>query len=523
MEKQPEFRILWVVLLLLLLVTRIPLMAEYFSIDNVNLAFSLEKFNPGIHQPQPPGYPLFVAFAKLLHLFLNNAWRTFAAISILASALSLWLAFLIGNRMFSPWAGAMGTCLLLMNPVFWLAGIEGPLRPNLALFSLLTGYCCWRCWNGEKRFALWGAIALGVGGGFRPDLLGYLLPLWLVSSWVGTRSWRSVLSAAAVLCAIVAAWTSATILAMGGFRVYRDIMYAYAVDWSRASSAIPGASILEWLRQKNRLFLWNGLAVIGWIWTAPIYFFRRKTSPLGAGRFAFFALWILPGIILQALTHYDAPGHLLFSISALCVFGGYMLSLLPLRNVVTEAVLILNAMMFFNCFGMPKTTRKSDMPSMKNALQVGIYECSNAWLRNMDSIVRNTLSEIERYTVPDRPTVIVTTDSFVDRWFMNWRIGRYYSPNHYFWVLCETSGKKRVEQHIRNRRVGFKFFPLTIPVPNNGRILWLLEPGSRVLGELAKSFPLKGGNSVYYTDITPDSPPILLDGFEIVPSQTDKK
>jgi hypothetical protein len=523
MEKEPEFRMFWVVVFLLLLITRIPLMAEYFSIDNVNLAFSLEKFNPSIHQPQPPGYPLFVAFARLVHFFFNDAWRTFAAISILVSALSLWLTFLIGNRMFSPWAGAMGACLLLVNPVFWFAGIEGPLRPNLALFSMLTAYCSWRCWNGEKRFALWGAIALGVGGGFRPDLLGYLFPLWLISSCIGTRSWRKVLSAAAVLCAIVAVWTSATIIAMGGFRIYKDIMYAYAVNWSHTSSAIPGTSMLGWLRQKNRLFLWNGLAVIGWIWTVPFYFFNRKTAPLGSARFAFLALWILPGIILQALTHYDAPGHTLFSVSALCLIGGYMLSLLPLRNIITEAVLILNAMMFFNWFGLPKTTVRSENPSLKNALQVGIFESSNGWLRHMDSLTGDTLSEIERYTPQDRPSLIITTNGFVNRWFMNWRIGRYYLPNRDFWVLYQAPDKKHMEQIVRDRRLGFRFDPLTIPIFGEGRIFWLIEPDSRNLAELRKSLKLEGGNAVYYTDITPDSPPILLDGFEIVPSKAEKK
>jgi len=103
MEKRPEVRIFWVVVFLLLLLTRIPMMASYFSIDNVNLAFALEKFDPRIHQPQPPGYPLFVFFARLVNFVFHDAWRAFAAISILVSALSLWLVFLLGRRMFSVW------------------------------------------------------------------------------------------------------------------------------------------------------------------------------------------------------------------------------------------------------------------------------------------------------------------------------------------------------------------------------------------------------------------------------------
>jgi hypothetical protein len=518
MEKRPEVRMVWVVIFLLLLITRIPMMSNYFSIDNVNLAFALEKFDPRIHQPQPPGYPLFVFFARLVNLLFHDAFRAFAAISVLVSALSLWLAFLLGRRMFSVWAGVVGACLLLVNPVFWLAGIEGPLRPNLALFSLLVAYCCWRCWNGEKRFAMWGAIALGIGSGFRPDLLAFLLPLWLISSFIGTRSWRTVLSAAGALVAIVTVWTSATIIAMGGFRAFYTVMFDYAVDWSRVSSAAPGSSVMGWLRQKNRLFIWNGLAIIGWIWATPFYFFKRDKLPLGRIRLAFLALCILPGVILQLLTHYDNPGHLLFSIVAFCLVGGYVLSLAPLREILAEAVLIINAAMFLNYFGLPKVTTPTDGPSLINAMRVGMYESSVGWIRHMDSITRDTLAEVDKYTPPGGSCVIITTDGFVDKWFMNWRIGRYYLPKYDFWVLYQTPGKKRVEQIVRDKRLGFRFSPLTMPIFRKGRIMWILEPDGSFLKELAKSVPLQGGKYVSYLDITPDSPSIVVDGFEIVPS-----
>ncbi|MBP1624142.1 MAG: hypothetical protein H6Q07_2162, partial [Acidobacteria bacterium] len=512
--------------ILLLLFSRIPLMAEYFSIDNVNLAFALEKFDPRVHQPQPPGYPLFVLFAYLVHFVLRDAWRTFAVISILASALSLWAGYLLGRRMFSPWAGAAATCLLLVNPAVWQADIDGPLRPFLTLFSLVTAYCCWRCWNGEKRFAMWGAVALGIGGGFRPDLIAFLFPLWLVSSWVGTRSLRTVLQAGAVLCEIVAVWVGATIIAMGGLQTFRNIMSSYIADWSLYSAAEPGTSILGWLRHKNRLFIWNGIGVLTWIWAVPFCFFNRQRQPLGMARVAFFALWILPGVILQAATHFASPGHTLFSVAALCVIGGYVLSSAPSRYVVTGAALLLNAVMFLNVFGLPEVASKEEAsktpgPSLKNAVHVGIYESSVGFVRHIDGVTRDGLSEIEKFTPSDRPSVIVTTDSYSQRWFMNWRIGRYYLPKRDFWVMEETRGKKRVLRIRRDKVLVNRSYPLTIPVSREGRVLFLLEPDGPFYAELAKAVPLKGGTYVSYVDITPDSPVIQVDEFEIIPSSAD--
>src|SRR5258705_5259274 len=117
MMEERDSKVFWFVMLALLLLTRIPAMASYLSIDNVNLACSLEKFDPRIHQPQPPGYPFFVLFGRIVNLVFRDAERTFVAISLIVSGLCLPAAFLLGKRMFSQWAGAAATFLLLLNPV----------------------------------------------------------------------------------------------------------------------------------------------------------------------------------------------------------------------------------------------------------------------------------------------------------------------------------------------------------------------------------------------------------------------
>ena len=88
MLEAQDSKVFWIVMLALLLLTRIPAMASYMTVDNVNLAFSLENFDPRIHQPQPPGYPFFVGFARIVNFLFRDPERTFYAISLLLSALS---------------------------------------------------------------------------------------------------------------------------------------------------------------------------------------------------------------------------------------------------------------------------------------------------------------------------------------------------------------------------------------------------------------------------------------------------
>src|SRR5215467_2435755 len=181
MNEREDYKYFWIVVLALLLLTRLPAMARYLSIDNVNLAFSLEKFDPRIHQPQPPGYPFFVLFARIVNVIFRDAERTFVAISLIVSALCLPVAYGLGKRMFSEWAGGAAVFLLLVNPVFWQSELDGPLRPHLALFSLLTAYCCWRCWHRDNPSALSSALALSQRRRLLADVIAFLFALWFRS------------------------------------------------------------------------------------------------------------------------------------------------------------------------------------------------------------------------------------------------------------------------------------------------------------------------------------------------------
>jgi hypothetical protein len=520
--EERDHKIFWIVMVALLLLTRLPVMAQYLSVDNVNLAFSLENFDPRIHQPQPPGYPFFVAFGRIVNFLFRDAERTFVVISLLVSGICLPLAYMLGKRMFSPWAGAAAAFLLLVNPVFWFSGLDGPLRPNLALFSLATAWCCWRCWNGEKQFALWGAFALGVGSGFRPDLIAFLFPLWLISTWLGTKSVRSVIAGSAVLGGVVAVWAGATIIAMGGTGAFQDIMIGYAVDQSRGESVVLGSAVVAWLRQVNRLVIWNGLAVVAWIWAVPLYLKNREPFAAISSQAKFLFAWLVPGLIVQALIHVAAPGHTLFSIPAVCLIGAYFVSRVRPRELVLASALVLNVMFFLNFLSLPAEASApagNRTPSIRNAFLFGAFETSLGQIRWLDDVSRRTLSEIEQFTPTDRPSIIITTDTYVNQWFMNWRIGRYYLPSRDFWVLYKMGGRNGIE-HVRRDVIVDKTGTTSprLPIPKNARILWVVEPQSEIYNQIAAAYKVSGGQYVFYTDTAGDSAAVTLQGVEIVPN-----
>ena len=315
----------WILIVAALLLTRVPATPEYLHGDNINIAFAMEKFDPRIHQPQPPGYPFFIAFARFVNIFVRDVEKTMGFLAVLASVLCLPLMGALGSRMFNPWVGQAGALLLLVNPVFWFSGLEGPIRPFLAVFALMSAYCAWRAWHEEHRYVIWGAVALGIGSGFRPDLLAFLGPVWLISAWVGTRSFRYLLAGSSVLAVVILIWVGTLVYVVGGIRALYDLNTNYLVVQSRAESMVLGASTPAWLRQMSRLVVWNGLAIIGWVWAVTFLPFSRNRWPWRTDYIGFFAWWLTPGLVSQALIHVAAPGHTLFSVPAWCLMGAQVL------------------------------------------------------------------------------------------------------------------------------------------------------------------------------------------------------
>src|SRR5438132_5794066 len=56
-----------------------------YDIDSVNFALALDRFDPSVHQPHPPGYFLYICLGRLVNTLFHNANSALVAISIAAS------------------------------------------------------------------------------------------------------------------------------------------------------------------------------------------------------------------------------------------------------------------------------------------------------------------------------------------------------------------------------------------------------------------------------------------------------
>jgi hypothetical protein len=288
------------------------------------------------------------------------------------------------------------------------------------------------------------------------------------------------------------------------------------------------------MQQVNRLFIWNGLGLAGGLWVLPWFLRSKNRLEWKSSQSVFLAIWIVPGLVLQALTHVAAPGHTLFSIPAGCIVSAYLLwigirELTHSKNLLAQAretalygVVIFNIMLFLNAFPVPLTPGSGPFTRIRNAVAYGVFETSLGSLRWYDEITRQSLRDIRIATPQDKKdsAILISSDIHSKVWFMNWRIARYYLPDRDIWVIADQ-GKEPMAQLIRRDKVIETRTGSTvqIPIPCSGRILWLIENDGSIYRGLSSIWELTGTPNVVVTstEVGGKCPVFRIKGFEFVP------
>jgi 4-amino-4-deoxy-L-arabinose transferase-like glycosyltransferase len=355
-RERPASPAIWFGLLCLYLVaTRWPLAPRYlYYFDSANFALALEHFDPALHQPQPPGYPLFVGLTRLIHLFVLSAERVFLIAGLLAAAAAVALIFTLAREMFGNPAGVLSAALLASNPVFWFGGITNQIRLFLAVSALAVSWMAWRAVRNPDRprwlYLMFAALA--VCGGFRPALPLMLVPLVLWTWWRCGHQPRRLVFGMATAAGTALPWLAATVWAVGGPARYVQVIWQYANEQFHGSSAVFGAPAPSAIQMARMAVAWNLLGVIAWIWAVP-YVVRGVRNPAWRERATFLAIAFLPAFLFSALIHIGDPDQALATVSILCLAGGGVLAAFcrsrataPVRRV-TAAVVALQTLIFF--------------------------------------------------------------------------------------------------------------------------------------------------------------------------------
>jgi hypothetical protein len=317
-----RYTILFGLFLALMAATRLPFIpGQLYSFDEINLVYSMDKLDIRVSQPQPPGYPLFVAQMHLMRwLRFVRPESNLIALSILGSALALLALVWCGDRIFGGRTGLYAALLLAMHPSFWYAGLSSALRIQLALVSAVVAGCAWQAWKGDPRWVLRGALALGLGAGVRPEIGPLLLPLWAVGWWHSGRRAGPL----AALAGSVLIWLTPLAYGSGGLSKFAQGCWEYLVGQGETTSAVFGEGTMAGLTTTVWLIVWTFSGLLFLPMLALLA--RGAEDRIGRARWLFFALWLGPSLLFAWTIHVADPGHVLAMLVPVSLFMGHQVS-----------------------------------------------------------------------------------------------------------------------------------------------------------------------------------------------------
>ena len=516
-------------LVLTILSTRLPLMPSHlFSFDSVNFALALEEFDPLRHQPQPPGYPLFVGEARLVYSVVGTPEATFTVLKIFISCLAVAFLYLLGKQMFSTGVGISAAALLLANPVFLHAGLTSPVRLHAALISTLVAYLCWRACCGEHRYFYAASFALGLSGGFRPSLWILLLPLLI---WTARQSRRenSVLLGFLLFLGGVLLWVLPLVTAFGGVGRMVSSLADYLMGHSESAAVLMGGSSVAWRRTLGRAFLWNGLGILPWVWTIPLLWLERNRLGQWKRNFLFLGLWFITSFVFTVLVHLGAPGHTLRTMPVICLVGGlsvvlaaeflFRQSVPQLRSVMFVLLpsLLLSTLTFSWPYPIPQRKLVTDFrgwESIQDAVLIGAYESSYTHVRYVEQVTGQVVAQIRNLkATANRPVLLLWANDAEP----TWRKVCFYYPSDKLYELNESEGSGPSARLWQGKKALAPFSgvsSLRLTVPKNARLIWLLPPDT--VSELGRTVPLRTAFPVSYIDLDRESPRVRWGSFEFV-------
>ena len=216
-----QWTIFWV-LALLCAVTRFAAMARsIWGWDEALFCLGMRAYDVTSHHPHPPGFPLFMAMARVARAITASDFRALQSVSLTAAVFLFPSLFLLARELrfrFAVAATAATLCAFFPN-VWFFGGTALSDVPGIVLASLAAALLFRGCRSSHSY--LLGSLVLAIAIGIRPQNILIGLAPGAIATWYRARaSWRDVALAALTGAIIVggAYWFAAE--ATGGVDRY---------------------------------------------------------------------------------------------------------------------------------------------------------------------------------------------------------------------------------------------------------------------------------------------------------------
>jgi hypothetical protein len=231
------------------LIAHLPFLAPSLEdYDSINFALGLREFNPALHQPHPPGSPVYIALGRALLAVISLVGGSLRRTSLEALTLALWSAFAgaialavlvrvfgvvcaTGHKDTETQSHAtrfVAVALVAVAPLFWISGLR-PLSDLPGLAAALVAQALILGGPSARGMFLGGAFIAGLAAGIRVQTVLLTVPplvFMLVRQPPAAARGRRAATAGAWLGSVAAlatgglVWAVPLVVVTGGINAY---------------------------------------------------------------------------------------------------------------------------------------------------------------------------------------------------------------------------------------------------------------------------------------------------------------
>ena len=296
--------------------------------DEALFCLGMRDYDVASHHPHPPGFPVYIAVAKIARVFTNSDFHALQSVNIIAGLLLFPAMFMLARELRLRFTTAViAAALLAFFPNVWFFGGTGFSDvPSIVLVIYAVAFLFRGC--RDTNAYLVGSFLLAMSVGIRPqNLLVGLFPA-AVASWYRARvSFRDVAFAAMIGTGVIGVAYASAIHATGAIGPYINAIRAHSDYISRVDSfnsperpsllrliprffvkqyAQPGlsiatslfvlASIIGAIRQRDQRMLFNAATFAPFAIVAWLMLDRYSVSRFSIGYAPMFAIFAADGI-----------------------------------------------------------------------------------------------------------------------------------------------------------------------------------------------------------------------------------
>lgn len=197
--------------------------------DEILFSLALRHYDVALHHPHPPGFPLFIAAAKLFTLAGLSDFHALQGVNLIAGIFLVPAMLFFGRELRLPFSTSLIAALLLaFFPNVWFFGETAFSDvPSVVLVAFACALLLRGC-RSDSAF-IGGSVALACAAAMRPQNLIIGLAPAMLAAWYRLRQRRFVTIAIAALALVAIVGVSFGIAAFetGGWARYDEALRAH--------------------------------------------------------------------------------------------------------------------------------------------------------------------------------------------------------------------------------------------------------------------------------------------------------